>query len=39
MVNLAISTHTGVDFWMDCSPADLLEFALEVQAAMPGEGQ
>lgn len=39
MVHLAMTTHTGIDFWMGCTLGELEEFATEVDAAMTAEGR
>lgn len=39
MVQLAMTTHTGIDFWVHCTVSELVEFATEVDAAMTAEGR
>lgn len=35
-----MTTHTGMEFWLGCSPAELLDFADDVAALRPtGENE
>ena len=39
MVQLAMTTHTGIDFWMGCTVGELVEFATEVGDVMAEQGK
>lgn len=39
MVQLAMTTHTGIDFWVHCTVSELVEFATEVGEVMAEQGE